>query len=181
VRVYVGRDAEIKKRKYLNKTIHGGLRDAQAHLNKMLGERDRGRNLDSSKQALNQLPASLACGLRQGPIAREEPSRLRRPACAATLPVMLSARECYQHAVSAYSFTSKPISLALLAARKRGVDVRVVVDGVTAETGSFNFTASAGSKNAENVLVLHDPAVAERYQREWERLWGESEPVAPRY
>src|SRR5208282_4850295 len=54
VRVYVGRDAETKKRKYLNKTIHGGLRDAQAHLNKMLGERDRGRKLDSSKQTLNQ-------------------------------------------------------------------------------------------------------------------------------
>ena len=54
VRVYVGRDAETKKRKYLNKTIHGGLRDAQAHLNRMLGERDLGRNLDSSKQTLNQ-------------------------------------------------------------------------------------------------------------------------------
>ena len=46
VRVYNGRDAETKKRKYLNQTIHGGLRDAQAHLNKMLGERERGRNLD---------------------------------------------------------------------------------------------------------------------------------------
>ena len=39
VRVYVGRDAETKKRKYLNKTIHGGLRAAQAHLNRLLGER----------------------------------------------------------------------------------------------------------------------------------------------
>ena len=54
VRVYVGRDRETKKRKYLNKTIHGGLRDAQAHLNRMLSERDLGRNLDSSKQTLNQ-------------------------------------------------------------------------------------------------------------------------------
>ena len=54
VRVYSGRDAETKKRKYLNQTIHGGLRDAQAHLNKMLGQRDRGQNLDSSKQRLNQ-------------------------------------------------------------------------------------------------------------------------------
>jgi len=54
VRVYVGRDAETRKRKYLNKTIHGGLRAAQAHLNRMLGERDLGRNLDSSKQTLNQ-------------------------------------------------------------------------------------------------------------------------------
>jgi integrase len=54
VRAFDGRDAETKKRKYLNQTIHGGLRDAQAHLNKMLGERDRGRNLDSSEQTLNQ-------------------------------------------------------------------------------------------------------------------------------
>jgi len=54
VRVYNGRDPESKKRKYLNQTVHGGLRDAQSHLNKMLGERDRGRNLDSSKHTLNQ-------------------------------------------------------------------------------------------------------------------------------
>ena len=54
VRVYNGRDPETKRRNYLSQTIHGGLRDAQAHLNKMLGERDRGRNLDSSKQTLNQ-------------------------------------------------------------------------------------------------------------------------------
>ena len=54
VRVYSGRDVENKKRTYLNQTIHGGLRDAQGHLNKMLGERDRGRKLDSSKQTLNQ-------------------------------------------------------------------------------------------------------------------------------
>jgi hypothetical protein len=44
--VYNGHDPETKQRKYLNQTIHGKLRDAQAHLNKMLGERDRGRNLD---------------------------------------------------------------------------------------------------------------------------------------
>jgi hypothetical protein len=47
-------DPETEKRKYLNQTVHGGLRDAQAHLNKMLGQRDRGRNLDSSKQTLNE-------------------------------------------------------------------------------------------------------------------------------
>jgi integrase len=54
VRVYNGRDPETKKRKYLNQTVYGGLRDAQTHLNRMLGERDRGRNLDSSKQTLNE-------------------------------------------------------------------------------------------------------------------------------
>jgi hypothetical protein len=55
VRLYNGRDPESKRRKFLNQTVHGGLRDAQSHLNRMLGERDRGRNLDSSKQTLNQL------------------------------------------------------------------------------------------------------------------------------
>ena len=54
VRVFNGRISETKKRRYLNQTVHGRLRDAQLHLTKMLGERDRGRNLDSSKQTLNQ-------------------------------------------------------------------------------------------------------------------------------
>jgi hypothetical protein len=54
VRVYSGRDPETKMRKYLNQTVHGGLRDAQTQLNKMLSERDRGRKLDSSKQTLNR-------------------------------------------------------------------------------------------------------------------------------
>jgi len=42
VRVYNVRNPETRKRNYLNQTIHGGLRDAQAHLNKMLGERIQG-------------------------------------------------------------------------------------------------------------------------------------------
>jgi hypothetical protein len=46
--------SETKKRKYLSKTFHGGLRNAQAHLNRMLSERDGGRSIDSSKQTLNQ-------------------------------------------------------------------------------------------------------------------------------
>ena len=54
MRVYNGRDPETNKRNYLNQTIEGGLRGAQAHLNKTLGERNRGRNLNSSRQTLNQ-------------------------------------------------------------------------------------------------------------------------------
>jgi phosphatidylserine/phosphatidylglycerophosphate/cardiolipin synthase-like enzyme len=60
-------------------------------------------------------------------------------------------------------------------------DKFIVVDGLAVETGSFNFTAAAEAKNAENVLVLHDPAVAQRYGLEWERLWGESEEMKGRY
>jgi len=122
--------------------------------------------------------------------------------------------------VAAYSFTSKPVATALLAAHKRGVDVRVVadaksngggytaatflanegvpvrlnayyaimhnkfmvVDGRDLQTGSFNFTASAANKNAENVLVLRDvPELAARYDQEWQRLWDAATPMKKRY
>ena len=59
VRMYTGCHLETKKRTYLNQNIHGGLRDAQAHLNKMLGERDRGQKLDSSKQTLTRMAFPL--------------------------------------------------------------------------------------------------------------------------
>ena len=56
-------------------------------------------------------------------------------------------------------------------------DKFMVVDGETVEEGSFNYTAAAERSNAENVLVLHDPAVAGAYGKEWDRLWGESMPL----
>ncbi len=34
VRVFMGRDSDSGKRNYVNKTIHGTLRDAQAYLNR---------------------------------------------------------------------------------------------------------------------------------------------------
>jgi len=54
VRIYVGRDPETWKRQYIGKSIQGGLRAAQAHLNRMLAERDLGRNIRSSRQTLDQ-------------------------------------------------------------------------------------------------------------------------------
>lgn len=108
--------------------------------------------------------------------------------------------------VQAYSFTSAPIAEALVEAKKRGVDVQVildksqrterysgatflanggipvfidadhriahnkvmVIDGETVITGSFNFTKSAETGNAENVLlILHAPELAKRYGDNW--------------
>lgn len=54
VRIYVGRDPETRRRRYIGKFIHGGLRSAQAHLNRMLAERDLGRNIRSSRQTVGQ-------------------------------------------------------------------------------------------------------------------------------
>jgi hypothetical protein len=54
IRIYVGCEPETRKRKYIGKSIHGTLRGAQAHLNRMLAERDLGRNIRSSRQILDQ-------------------------------------------------------------------------------------------------------------------------------
>jgi type IV secretion system protein VirD4 len=113
--------------------------------------------------------------------------------------------------VAAYSFTSKPIALALGEAKDRGVDVRLVVDetqneeqggyravdfltskdipvvrcsnyaamhhkfmvadGQHVQLGSFNYTASANSRNAETAIVFRNaPTLAEVYRTEWQRL-----------
>lgn len=54
-------------------------------------------------------------------------------------------------------------------------DKFMVVDGVTVETGSFNYTTSAYSANAENVIVLRNvPELAKIYGAEWQRLWDEA-------
>lgn len=122
--------------------------------------------------------------------------------------------------VAAYSFTSKPVATALIAAGKRGVSVRVVadekanndrytavtfltnqgvpvrlnsqyaimhnkfmvVDGDTVQTGSFNYTASAAKRNAENALLVQgSPELAKTYQAEFNRLWNESRQQDSRY
>lgn len=54
VRIYICRNPETRNRKYISKTIHGRMRAAQAHLNRMLSERDLGRNIGSSRQTLGQ-------------------------------------------------------------------------------------------------------------------------------
>ena len=107
--------------------------------------------------------------------------------------------------VQAYSFTSRPIADALIAAHGRGVAVELIADssqrterqsliGRVAEagipvridaahaiahnkvmildgeivlTGSFNFTRAAEERNAENLLVIRDRQLAERYTTNW--------------
>ena len=58
----------------------------------------------------------------------------------------------------------------------------MVVDGRHVQTGSFNYSAAAVNKNAENVLVLWNmPELAEQYAAEWQRLWDEAEPLPANY
>jgi phosphatidylserine/phosphatidylglycerophosphate/cardiolipin synthase-like enzyme len=115
--------------------------------------------------------------------------------------------------VQAYSFTSAPIAKALLDAKTRGVDVKIildrsqvtakyssadffqnqgmqpwidyqhaiahnkvmVIDDATVITGSFNYTKAAENKNAENLLIIHDPKLAQAYAKNWENHQAHSE------
>jgi phosphatidylserine/phosphatidylglycerophosphate/cardiolipin synthase-like enzyme len=55
------------------------------------------------------------------------------------------------------------------------------MDGTMAEAASFNFTSAVENKNAENVLVLHDPAGAQSVRAGVGRLWGRTEEMGARY
>ena len=117
--------------------------------------------------------------------------------------------------IAAYSFTNKEIAFAVVEAKQRGVDVRVVVDhlqnsddqagykaidylsaqgvpvfrnenyaamhhkfmvsdSLNIQVGSFNYTASAATRNAETALVIRNsPVIASIYRDEWIRLSSE--------
>jgi phosphatidylserine/phosphatidylglycerophosphate/cardiolipin synthase-like enzyme len=54
----------------------------------------------------------------------------------------------------------------------------MVIDAQTVLTGSFNFTKAAEENNAENLLVIHDPALAATYIANWHLHERHSEPYA---
>ena len=108
--------------------------------------------------------------------------------------------------MQAYGLTHPQITNALIKAKQRGLNVRilldrsnltqkhskikeleavgievtidrvagiahnkiVILDNHTTITGSFNFTVSASTRNAENVLIINDSNVARSYLQNWQ-------------
>ncbi len=53
-------------------------------------------------------------------------------------------------------------------------DKYIVVDGRHVETGSFNYSASAASRNSENVLVVwNNPTLAAQYLQHWQNRYDQ--------
>lgn len=48
----------------------------------------------------------------------------------------------------------------------------MVIDQAVVITGSFNFTNSAETRNAENVLILRSPDLALQYRLQWQNHWS---------
>ncbi|RCL02960.1 MAG: Cardiolipin synthase [Candidatus Tokpelaia sp. JSC161] len=52
-------------------------------------------------------------------------------------------------------------------------DKFMIIDGQHLETGSFNYTAAATNRNAENVLLLLNvKPLADQFTHEWKILWN---------
>jgi|YelNatPaOPRAMG01_1025707.scaffolds.fasta_scaffold130729_2 phosphatidylserine/phosphatidylglycerophosphate/cardiolipin synthase-like enzyme len=51
-----------------------------------------------------------------------------------------------------------------------------IIDGSIVITGSFNWTASAESRNNENMIIIRSAEVAALYEGEFQRIWGQSAP-----
>jgi len=160
-------------------------------------------------------PAGEAKILSRSPVGPEVFFSPRGGCTEAIVRELAAARRVVR--VQAYSFTSRPIAEALIAARSRGVDVAVildrsqptavggqagrvasagvvvkidaahaiahnkviVIDGRVVITGSFNFTQSAESRNAENLLILPDTVLARKYLANWCSHEKHSGPYQP--
>jgi phosphatidylserine/phosphatidylglycerophosphate/cardiolipin synthase-like enzyme len=115
--------------------------------------------------------------------------------------------------VQMYSFTSDPIEQALIAAKNRGIAVRVIldhgqlnvqggavmtlaqagvevwidrkhaiahnkvmiIDDYTVLTGSFNYSAAAENRNAENLLIIKNATLTGKYKENFSLHLGHSE------
>lgn len=53
----------------------------------------------------------------------------------------------------------------------------MIFDGNAVETGSFNFTNAAQRLNAENMLIIHNPEVAQTYLDNWQHRMKASQKL----
>ncbi|MEW4339696.1 phospholipase D family protein [Chromobacterium vaccinii] len=61
-------------------------------------------------------------------------------------------------------------------------DKYLLVDGNHLQQGSFNYSAAAASRNAENVVVTWNaPQLVKIFQEDWQRLWSEGTPLPAQY
>ena len=47
-----------------------------------------------------------------------------------------------------------------------------IIDKKIVVTGSFNPTGNGDTNNDENILIIHDEGVAQKYLKEFERVWS---------
>ncbi len=51
----------------------------------------------------------------------------------------------------------------------------IILDGTTVVTGSFNFTNAADNDNDDNLIVIHNPALAAAYEQEFQKIYAQGQ------
>jgi phosphatidylserine/phosphatidylglycerophosphate/cardiolipin synthase-like enzyme len=49
-----------------------------------------------------------------------------------------------------------------------------IVDKSIVITGSYNPTNNGNTRNDENILIIHDPEIADLFNQEFESVWSEA-------
>jgi phosphatidylserine/phosphatidylglycerophosphate/cardiolipin synthase-like enzyme len=91
------------------------------------------------------------------------------------IEVILDKSQKTQKYSSATFLYNQGIPVKIDAQRAIAHNKVMVIDGATVITGSFNFTKAAEENNAENLLIIHDKKLAERYIKNWQEHAGHSE------
>ena len=51
----------------------------------------------------------------------------------------------------------------------------VIIDGQMVASGSFNFSANATESNDENLIIIHNPEIAQQFLAEFERVYAQAQ------
>jgi phosphatidylserine/phosphatidylglycerophosphate/cardiolipin synthase-like enzyme len=91
-----------------------------------------------------------------------------------TVKVLLDAKTDSTNRYVTDLLVTQQIPLRLDAGHAIAHNKVIVVDGELVITGSFNFTNSAQTRNAENLLVLKSTELADSYKANWQSHWNHS-------
>jgi len=82
-------------------------------------------------------------------------------------PYFSESKYLYQHNINLYEDSDLNIAHNKI----------MIFDKKITETGSFNFTRAAQNKNAENMLIIHNPSIASAYLKNLEKRKKASKTV----
>lgn len=94
--------------------------------------------------------------------------------------VLLDKSQCTEPYSSADFRANQAVSTKIDAQHAIAHNKIIMIDGETIITGSFHFTKAAQEKNAENVLIIKDKALAAQDMQNWQAHAQHSQPYVGR-
>lgn len=92
------------------------------------------------------------------------------------IDVLLDKSQLSHQYSSATFFRNSGIRVRIDAKHKIAHNKIIIIDSTTVITGSFNFTRAAEESNAENLLIIRDNKLAEKYIQNWKHHAEHSTP-----